>query len=75
MTSKKESTSKMLRLLADQLDQDIGYVPDFAFVMILPDTNEIMQTHRVHEYPAEVLLGLGMTKRSIYNEVDPYERS
>lgn len=66
-----DKTSKMLRLLADQLDQDIGYVPDFAFVMVVPDTDEVMHTHRVQENPAEVLMGIGMAKRSIYNEVDP----
>jgi uncharacterized protein YgfB (UPF0149 family) len=69
--TRTDKTSKMLRLLADQLDQDIGYVPDFAFVMVIPDTDEVMHTHRVQENPAEVLMGIGMTKRSIYNEVDP----
>jgi hypothetical protein len=69
--TRTDKTSKMLRLLADQLDQDIGYVPDFAFVMVVPDTDEVMHTHRVQENPAEVLMGIAMTKRSIYNEVDP----
>ncbi len=47
--TRTDKTSKMLRLLADQLDQDTGYVPDFAFVMVVPDTDEVMHTHRVQQ--------------------------
>lgn len=72
MSERVNVTAKMLRLLADQLDKNI-YVPDFAFILISEDNNEIMHTHSVLENPSLVLMGIGMTERAIYEEIDPYE--